>query len=118
MRRWLLRIVRRAARPFRGVVHRPEERLTARLEMLEGRLAEMSAALVQIKAGVTENREQILAARHQAYVLLTQHLDASSETATLMARGLTDSRFAIEDAVEVLQAEIEKLNGSFTPPEA
>lgn len=61
---------------------------------------------------VEQNRLEILAARHQAYSLLIQDLDAGTEATTLLSRGLQDTRAAIEDAVDDIRIEVDKLVGS------
>jgi hypothetical protein len=80
------------------------------LDRLHRHLDEVDRRLDEITAALDRNHEAILAARHQAYSLLVQDLDAGSEATTLLSRGLQDTRTAIGDAVDELRLEIDKLH--------
>jgi hypothetical protein len=94
-------------------VRRFQQPVTGRLDHVQVRVDEVSHhvlhELAQLQHLTATNLQEIYATRHHLNLMLVQELDAGTEATTLLSRGLSDTREAIDEAVDTLREEIGKL---------
>ena len=103
------RVSRRITHPVRQAAAPAFDQLERRLLLLDEKLDHINHLVATIEAETQENRQQILAARHEAHTLLVTDIDAANEATALLGRSLADHRDEVEDRLERIEGSIEHL---------
>lgn len=103
------RVSRRITGPVRQAAAPAFEQLERRLLQLDEKLDRINHLVSAIEVETKENRHQILAARHEAHVLMVTDIDAANEATALLGRSLADHRDLVEDRLDRLESQVTEL---------
>ena len=76
---------------------------------LDDRFDRINHQVVHLGESVQENQYQILAARHEAHVLMVTDIDASNEATALFGRSLADHRQLVEERLDRIETAVAEL---------